>query len=124
MGCCVIDLGNHITVEIGANELGYPHAILRNQGIQIGFAIADQWENYDAWFVSSIFILDCYRGKKYGQWLLLALSEAVHLTTGSNKTKLTPADWFSRNQPWYRRGFSGTSFAALRVWDKFGGGPI
>ncbi len=119
-----IHLTEDIYLEIGENALGWPEAKLHNNDRYIGFAIADQWLHCEDWFVSVISLEESYRGRGFGQWLILALSEAVRHTTGSKKTRLTPADWYSRNEPWYIRGECGSSHAALRAWDKLGGGPI
>ena len=125
-----IDLGEGFTLYWGDNELGLPEVRIFHGEERIGFANAYLWNEYgvnlrpDDWFVNSIYIKKPFRGKGFGKWLILALSEAVREHTKNSKTRLTPADWLARGEPDYRPGKSGTSLDALRVWKSFGGGPI
>jgi GNAT superfamily N-acetyltransferase len=119
------DLGQGFTLVWGDNELDKPEVTIFHGDKWIGFANAWPWEDHgDDWFVNSLYIDEPFRGKGFGQWLVLALSEAVRSHTKNPKTKLTPGDWLAREEPGYVRGKSGTSQAALRVWDRLGGRPI
>ena len=118
-----IDLGQGFMLVWGDNELNQPEVTLFHGDQQIGHANAWAWDN-DDWYVNSLYLDKPFRSKGFGQWLVLALSEAVRSHTKNPKTKLTPGDWLAREEPGYVRGKSGTSQAALRVWDRLGGQPI
>ena len=125
-----IDLGKGFILSWGDNNLGKPEAEIVYNGDQIAFANAYAWDDEgtdlgpDDYFVNSLYIEEGFRGRGFGKWLILALSEAVKEHTRNPSAKLYPADWFDRKEPDYRPGKSGTSDDALRVWKSFGGGPI
>lgn len=125
-----IDLGEGFILSWRDNNLGKPEAEITYNGEQIGFANAYAWGDEetdlgpDDYFVNSLYIEEPFRGRGFGKWLILALSEAVKEHTRNPSAKLYPADWFDRKEPDYRPGKSGTSDDALRVWKSFGGGPI
>jgi GNAT superfamily N-acetyltransferase len=121
-----IDLGGGFTLYWGDNELGLPEVRIFHGEERIGFANADLWDEYgvnlrpDDWFVNSIYIKEPFRRKGFGKQLILALSKAVKAHTKNPMTRLTPADWLARGEPYYIPGKSGTSLEALRIWDSLG----
>lgn len=118
-----IQVDGDYTILMGLNDFNLPAVELMYQGDEVGFAYAERRFAFE-WFVNSLWVDEEHRGKGLAVHLLKALRDCICWKMESQRCKLTPQDWTKRRYSFYKKGQSGTSLAALRVWDKLGGGPI